>query len=416
MENLSRRKFMTTMGTIAAGGLAGMNLSEAMAQPIEKLAENIPMRVLGRTGWKTPIIGLGTMFYAKTYEEGQKSFISEVQSDRLLNTALDLGINTWETGRAYRNAEAMIGRVLSKRRDEVFISSKSLKLKAGKDGVLRDIEITLANLKTDHLDCFLLHNCSSETELNMALVENGSVEGLKQAQKEGKTRFIGITTHSCQTFMSALRSGIFDVHIIPHNTMSREFERGLDLAHKLNATVWNMKPYGCGDTGVGLLNYNPEDRQQLPEVLTDEECLRFVLSNPGATIAIPGSGTLKYLKRNVALAATFKPLSPSEREDIIARANRLAGGTCGICPKPCEDACPNHVPISFLLSSKQLNLRFLYDYRRVGEFYAVLPHDYWDCDGCGECEKVCPQKFDILSDMASEHKFLSDARASRMNH
>jgi len=92
MENLSRRKFLTTMGTIVAGGLSGMNLSEAMVQPIEKLAENIPMRVLGRTGWKTPIIGLGTMFYAKTYEEGRKSFISEAQSDRLLNTALDLGI------------------------------------------------------------------------------------------------------------------------------------------------------------------------------------------------------------------------------------------------------------------------------------------------------------------------------------
>ena len=416
MKTLSRREFIATMGTIVAGGLAGMSLSEALAQPIEKLAENMPMRILGKTGWKTPIIGLGTMFYAKTYVGGKQASISTAESDRLLNTALELGINTWETGRAYKNAEAMIGRVLSKHRNEIFVTSKSLKLKAGKQGILSDLDISLANLKTDHLDCFLLHNCSSETELNMALVKDGSVEGLKKAQKDGKTRFIGITTHSCKAFMSALRSGVFDIHIMPYNPLSREFERGLALAQKLNATVWNMKPFGCGDTGIGLLNYDPEDRCQLREVLTDEECLRFVLSNPGVTIAIPGSGTLDYLKRNVALAATFKPLTQSEREKVIAKAQRIAGGVCGLCAKPCEKVCKNDVPISFLLSGKQLDHRTIYDYRRIGEEYAVLSHDYWDCDGCGECEKVCPQKFEIRKDMLEAHNHFSDARASRMNH
>ena len=51
---LSRREFLTFMGmTIAAGGLAGMSTTEAMAQSIEKLAENVPTRILGRTGWKS---------------------------------------------------------------------------------------------------------------------------------------------------------------------------------------------------------------------------------------------------------------------------------------------------------------------------------------------------------------------------
>ena len=416
MDNISRREFLASMGTFLAGGLSGMSMAEAMEQPIEKLAENMPRVVLGRTGWKTPIIGLGTMYYAKTFEGGRKSAITEAESDRLLNTALDLGINCWETGRAYKNAEAMIGRVLSKRRDEVFITSKSLKLKAGKEGVLRDLEITLKNLNTDYLDCFQHHNCSSLTELKMAMAENGALEGLKQAQKDGKTRFIGITTHSCQAFLAALRSGIFDIHVIPYNAMSREFERGLALAHKLNVTVWNMKPFGCGDTGIGLLNYDHEDPYQIREVLTDEECLRFVLSNPGVTIAIPGSGTLDYLKRNVALAATFKPLTDGEREDIIAHADKLADGTCGICEKACEKVCPNQVPISFLLSKGQMDRRFLYDTRRNSDIYAVLPHDYLDCDDCGECEKACPQKFEIRKKMAFAHDRLAELRARMMNH
>jgi predicted aldo/keto reductase-like oxidoreductase len=416
MEGLSRREFLASVGTVMAGGLSGMSLTEAMAKSIETLAENMPQTVLGRTGWKTPIIGLGTMFYAKTYEGGRESFITESQSDRLLNLALDLGINSWETGRAYGKAETMIGRVLSRRRDEVFISSKSRKIKAGRVGVLRDLEITLANLQTDHLDCFALHNCSSITELNRAMAENGAVEGLKQAQKEGKTRFIGITTHSRQAFMAALRSEIFDIHVVPHNAMSLEFERGLELAGKLGATVWNMKPFGCGDTGIGLLNFNSDDPYQLQEVLTDEECMRFVLSNPGVTIAIPGSGTEAYLKRNVALAATFKPLTLAEREDIANRAARLAGGVCGTCGKPCEDICPNKVPIGFLLSNYQLDRRFLYDTRRMSDFYAVLPTDYLDCDGCGECENVCAQKFPIQKDMAIAHQRLAELRARMMDH
>jgi predicted aldo/keto reductase-like oxidoreductase len=248
------------------------------------------------------------------------------------------------------------------------------------------------------------------------MAENGAVEGLKQAQEAGKTRFIGITTHSCQAFMAALRSELFDIHVIPYNAMSLEFERGLELARKLEATVWNMKPYGCGDTGIGLLNFDPEDPYQVQEVLTDEECMRVVLSHPGVTIAIPGSGTEAYLKRNVALAATFKPLTPAELENIRDRAQKLAGGLCGTCDGPCESVCPNEVPIRFLLSNYQLDRRFLYDTRRMSDFYAVLPHDYLDCDDCGECEKECRQAFPIRQDMARSHQRLAELRARMMDH
>lgn len=416
MKNATDIRFTDTVNPIVEMGLAGMSMTEAMEQPIEKLAENIQMRILGKTGWRTPIIGLGTMFYSKTYIGGKKATISIEESDKLLNTALALGINTWEVGRLYGNAEEMICRVLSKNRDKVFISSKSHKLKEGKDGVLKDLEITLANLNTDHLDCFMLHGCSSETELNIAMGKNGSLEGLKRAQRDGKTRFIGITSHSCQVFMSALRSNIFDIHIVSYNAISREFERGLDLARKLNKVVWNMKPFACGDTGIGLLNYNPEDRFQIHEVLRDEDCLRFVLSHSGVTIAIPGSGTIEYLKRNIAIAATFKPLSQSEREDIVARADRIAGGMCGICSKPCEKVCPNDVPITFLMSNSQLDRRINYDYRRMGDIYAVLPHDFWDCKDCGKCEKVCLQKFNIRSEMTVAHKRFAEVRAIKMDH
>ena len=126
MEALSRRKFLSSVGmTIAAGGLAGMSIREALAQPIEKVAENVPSVIYGRTGFKTKIIGFGTLFY--TIPDAQDGFLSEKESDRLINTTLDLGINLIETGLVYKDGEDKLGRVLPKRRrEEIFLSSKSL--------------------------------------------------------------------------------------------------------------------------------------------------------------------------------------------------------------------------------------------------------------------------------------------------
>ncbi len=406
MVNLSRRNFLSSMGmTIAAGGLAGMNLSEAMAQPIEKLAESMPTTVLGRTGWETKIIGLGTLFYTNPEVPGE--YISDTDSDRLINTTLDYGINVIETGIVYRDAEVKIGRVIPKRRrNEIFLSSKSIK--RTKDDILKDIDTSLAQLKTDYLDLYMLHACSHLSDYEIAAGEGGAVEGLKQAQKEGKTRFIGITSHGIPPMMTALRYGDFDVHLLAYNAVNREFERCLNLAAKLNKTVMIMKPYGLSKPGQGILKYNSKEREQLPETLTAQETLRFVLSQPGVTIAIPGSCTLEYLKENVALAATFKPLSPDERSNIIAKADRIGGGVCGLCEdKPCEKVCQNQVPVSFLLSGLQYIHRFNYArWQRVPK-YKGLDHDYLDCDGCGECEKVCPQKFDIRKVMKEAHRRLS---------
>lgn len=137
--------------TVTAGGLSELSIEEALAQPIERLAENVPTRILGRTGIRTKIIGLGAMVY------GYKK-ISISESDKLLNAMLDMGINFFETARLYSNSEEMLGRILPKRRSEISISSKTTK--KTKAGALRDIEISLANLKTDYLDLHMLHDIS----------------------------------------------------------------------------------------------------------------------------------------------------------------------------------------------------------------------------------------------------------------
>jgi predicted aldo/keto reductase-like oxidoreductase len=402
MEQITRRELVGAgvgLGmTVAAGGLSGWPLEEAMAQPIQRLAENIPTTILGRTQWKSKIIGLGTIFRPETKWTTQ-------ESDELFNTLIDNGINLIELGVVYKDSEERLGRLLPKlRRDQLFISSKSTKIT--KEGFMKQLEASLVKLNTDHLDCYMLHNYSAFVEYDRVMGPGGGFEGLLEAQKQGKTRFIGFTGHGCPVMMAALRSGKFDLFVIPYNAAHREFGRALDLAAKLQAGVLVMKPLG----GSGLVKYNAKDPLQLPQTLTVEECLRFVLSHPGARVAIPNMSTMEHVKVALAAAATFKPLTPEEKLGIDAKVARVVGGVCSECQKPCDGACPNKVPVSLLMSRVQEMRRLGYDNRRQGDAYAVLEHDFMDCDGCGKCEGVCPNKFPVRSTLEKYDRTYRESR------
>ena len=401
-DGITRREFLGAgigVGMAwAAGGLAGWSFGQAMEQPLEKLAENIPTTVLGRTGWKTKIIGLGTIFRP----EGKWTM---KESDEVISTLIDSGINVYEIGVVYGESEERVGRVITKsNRDKVFLSSKSTKIT--KQGFMKDLEGSLERLRTDHFDAYLLHNYSTFIEFDKVMGPDGGFEALLEAQKQGKTRFIGMTSHGCQTYMAAMRSQKFDLFVIPFNPAHREFTRGLDLAAKLGAATMTMKPFG----GNGLLRYDPKDPVQLDQVLTPQECLSYNLSTKGVTIAIPNMSTMAHVKGTLAAAAMVKPLTASQKREIEAKAARILGGVCSECSKPCDGACPTKVPISCMMSAAQEMRRLGYDNRRHGDRYAALEHDFQDCDGCGACEKVCPKKLAILKEIEKYDKAYRESR------
>ena len=402
MEPMKRREFLELgagLGaTVAAAGLCGWSFQEALAQPIERLAESIPSVTLGRTGWKSKVIGLGTIFRP----EGEWT---KKASDKIVRMLVDNGVNVIETGATYGDAEERVGRaVKGLPREKLFITAKSTKIT--KEGFGKQFEASLAKLGTDYVDCLMLHNYPTFIEYDRVMGEGGAFEALLEAKKQGKARFIGITGHGCQVMMSAMRSGKFDAFVLPFNAAHREFGRALALAAKLKCGTLIMKPLG----GSGLLKYNDKDPMQLAETLTVAECLHYVLSQPGATMAIPNMSTPQHVKEDLAAAATYKPLSAEQQRAIEARAARVVGGACSECPKPCDKACANHVPVSRLMSNVQELRRLGYDHRRMGDEYQVLPHDFMDCDGCGKCEPACPKKLPIRKTLEQHEKTIRENR------
>jgi aryl-alcohol dehydrogenase-like predicted oxidoreductase len=118
---------------------------------------SIPKRLLGKTGDVVSILGLGGEGLLRTYGQGQ-------EATSLIHRAIDLGITYFESARAYAGSESYYGMALAERRKEVFLASKSHERTA--EGVLKHLETTLANMKTNFLDLWMIHDVRTPKDLD----------------------------------------------------------------------------------------------------------------------------------------------------------------------------------------------------------------------------------------------------------
>ena len=94
------------------------------------------------------------------------------------------------------------------------------------------------------------------------------------------------------------------------------------------------------------------------------------------------------------------------------KAARINSGVCGECEKPCEDVCPNHIPISYMLSNLQASRTTFHDNFKRGDEYQTLEHDFTECDReeCGLCEEACPKKIEIIKNLDTYHNLVREYR------
>jgi len=289
------------------------------------------------------------------------------QSDRVLESAVAAGINFFDTARGYTDSESKFGRILPRYRDRVVIASKSFS--RGAKEILGDIETSLEQLRTDHIDIYQCHNIANESELEKILAPDGAMVGMLQAKAQGKILHIGLSGHKPRIVTMALERFAFETIQVPCNFMETDaFPDLVPRARKLGIGIIAMKPVGGGNIRETALNF------------------RFIF-NRGVDIAIPGMDSEKQVAENVAALADLSTLTFAETARLQKEKDRLGDSFCRRC-EYCMP-CPQGLPISFLHVLK--NYYFLYDLKDwVWERLNALTKTYKDCAACGQCVQKCP--------------------------
>jgi aryl-alcohol dehydrogenase-like predicted oxidoreductase len=123
-------------------------------------------RRLGRTGVDVTILGLGGEGVLRTFGREKEAY-------PLINRAIDLGLNYFESARAYAGSESYYGKALKERRNEIFLTSKSHA--RDKEGALTHLLETLSNMKTDHLDLWQIHDVRTDDDIESIFVHGGAL-------------------------------------------------------------------------------------------------------------------------------------------------------------------------------------------------------------------------------------------------
>jgi aryl-alcohol dehydrogenase-like predicted oxidoreductase len=265
-------------------------------------------RRFGKTDMNVSVLGFGGSEIG--YESASLSTVS-----KLLNEALDAGLNVIDTAECYVASEELIGAAIGKRRNDYYLFTKVGHERGGNpdwrpESLLRSLERSLKRLKTDYVDLVQLHSCS-ETELRKGHV----IDALRRARERGYTSYIGYSGDS-KAAMYAVQSGAFDTLQTSVNIADQEaLELYLPLAQQRDMGVIAKRPlanvaWHNGDRPPSGF-YGRTYWERLQELrypflkgdfaVTVSIALRFALSVPGVHTAIVGTSKPGRFKENSAL-------------------------------------------------------------------------------------------------------------------
>jgi predicted aldo/keto reductase-like oxidoreductase len=236
-----------------------------------------------------------------------RTFGYEQEAYELINRAIDLGINYFESARAYSGSESYYGLALKERRKDVFLTSKSHA--RDKEGALAHLHETLTNMKTDHLDLWQVHDVRTDEDVEEIFGPRGALEAFREARDKGLVRFIGVTGHHDPLItMRCIELFDFDTVLIPVNPAEPFYKSYLDTlipaASQKDMGIIAMKVYLRGFAA------------RIPGFSGMEPFFRFALSQ-SLTTAVIGCDNLHQLEENVSFASSYTPMSQKEQDQLL---------------------------------------------------------------------------------------------------
>lgn len=264
----------------------------------------LPKRPLGKTGLEVSVISLST---SQLTAGKLMDVLMLNKTARMLNLAIDSGINFIETSTSYGNQEK-IGDVMKKRRNEVVLGIKSHKRK--RIDLLADLHQSLKELQTDNVDILLIDRADTMLDIENIFEDNGALAAAQEAHREGMVKHIGISGTTRPALLShALEQFDFDVvesafSPIDHLTNGTDLTL-LPVARSKNVGVIAKRIYGHG-----LLKQT-------------KLAMRYTLALEGVASALISMDSEAQIEENVRLAEMLDPLSESDQRSLFTEARNL---------------------------------------------------------------------------------------------
>ena len=437
-NDMNRRKFLKQLGigTASAIGLMVLEPLRAFADEPSHAAKRMqgPLgdggmtyRVNHHSGDKVSLLGFGMMRLPRSQEEVNK----------MVDYAIEHGVNYFDTAPAYGNSEDVTGIALKRHpRESYYIATKMSNQRRNVQSFEESkkmYERSFKRLQVDYIDYYLMHSIggSGMDDFRPRFIDNGLLDFLVSERKAGRIRNLGFSYHG--------NVEVFD-WLIDHND-----EYHWDFVQiELNYVDWRHASLGNGgwkkDADAEYL-YNKLEKAgiqavvmepllggrlaKIPEEFSDQLkavrpqdtpatwAFRWVGSLPNILTTLSGMSAMAHLEENVR---TFSPLDPCTEQENALLA-RIADGMSGYPTIPCTACrycmpCPYDVD-NFAYYNDAVNKKLLPlpdksspDYaKRAAEFKKgykkAIDKKAWadKCMDCEECLKKCPQQIRIPNQM-----------------
>ncbi len=368
---------------------------------IYKQFQDLQLSALGMGAMRLPVIG------------GDDAKIDQLAVDRMVDVAMERGINYYDTAWGYHSgsSEIAIGRSLGRYpRERWHLATKFPGYDFSNMNQVKTVfERQLEKCGVDYFDFYLFHNvCEMNIEAYLD-PKYGIFDYLTEQKRSGRIRHLGFSAHGSreviERFLEAYGKGM-EFCQLQMNYLDWSFQDVKNKAALLaeyQTPIWVMEPLRGGK----LASLAEEDAAKLKALRPDETipawAFRFLQSIPGVTVTLSGMSNMQQLEENLSTFEAEHPLNQQEMETLLGIADSMVQKTsvpCTAC-RYCTSHCPQSLDIPMLLE--------LYNEHCFtgGGFIApmalmAVPEEKHPaaCIGCRSCEAVCPQQIRISEALA----------------
>lgn len=280
--HLCRREFIGLAGAVTAGLILPGDVFSGSAQ----IRKAIP-----KSGEMLPVIGMGT---SRTFDAaGDAELLAQLT--QVTQTFFDMGGGMIDSSPMYGSAQEVLGLVLPKIKGDKNLFAATKVWIEGKDAGVAQMEKSLQQWGIQRFDLMQIHNLVDwETHL----------ETLRQMKADGRIRYIGITTSHGRfhaQLADILKKKDLDFVQLSYNIGNRDVETPLlSIALEKGIGVIVNRPYQRGDL------FRQVKGKPLPAWAQEFDCtswgqyfLKYIVSHPAVTCAIPATSKVKHMKDNM---------------------------------------------------------------------------------------------------------------------